>query len=320
MNKFKLFFVIIALLIQNCRNISPCKPTEGLDFDSDSAYSYIAEQLSFGPRVPNTPAHDSCAIYLKNKLKSYKANVYFQKADVKKYDSTTMHIVNIIGEFYPEKQRRIVLYSHWDSRFYADGELDSANRNHPIPGANDGASGISILLEIARQITKKEPNVGVDIIFFDAEDQGQPLSENNFDEKSWSLGAQYWAMHPHKKNYQAFLGINIDLVGANHAMFCREDNSRYFDNFTVKRLWEFAKKLGYADYFYDNLTRPIINDHVFINEIAGIKSILIVDNRPGHFIPYFKEWHTSKDNLNVIDKNTLNAVGNVLMQYIYCLE
>lgn len=320
MNKIKLLFLIIVLIFTNCKNLNRCHPNNQLNFNADSAYSYIEKQVSFGPRVPNTNAHDSCAIYLSKKLESFGAKVYIQKVDVRKYDSTIMHIQNIIGEFYPEKKRRIILYSHWDSRFYADGEVDSLKRNHPIPGANDGGSGVAVLLEIARQLHKIEPKVGVDIIFFDAEDQGEPLSSNVFNEKSWSIGAQYWAKHPHKKNYKAFFGLNLDLAGAKGAMFCREDNSRYFDNFSVKRIWKLAQDMGYDNYFFNDLTRPVINDHVFINKIAGIKSVLIVDNRPGHYIPYFKEWHTSKDNINIIDKKTLDVVGNVVIQYIYCLE
>lgn len=316
----KILLLLAFFLAVSCRNIDDCNPTEGLDFNADSAYEYIRKQVSFGPRVPNTMAHDSCALFLENKLKKFGGKVYIQKADVRRYDSTILHITNIIAEFYPEKKRRVMLFTHWDSRFYADGEPDSVDRNHAIPGANDGASGVAILLEIARQITKKEPEVGVDIMLFDAEDQGPPITNKIFDEKTWCLGSQYWTKHPHRQDYKAFQGIEIDLAGAANAKFCREDNSRYFDNFTVKRLWKFAAELGYSDYFCDNLASAIINDHVFVNQNAHISSILIVDNgRPGR-IPFFKEWHTSRDDMSVIDKKTLKVVGNVVMQYVYCLK
>lgn len=316
----KILLILTIFSIVSCRNINDCKSTTGLNFNADSAYKYIKKQLSYGPRVPNTSAHDSCALFLEKKLKKFGGKVYVQKANVQKYDNTILHIENIIAEFYPKKKRRVMLFTHWDSRFYADGEADSINKNHPIPGANDGASGVAILLEIARQITKKEPNVGVDIMLFDAEDQGPPLSHKIFDEKTWCLGSQYWTKHPHRPNYKAIEGIEIDLAGAKNAKFCREDNSRYFDNFTVKRLWKFAEKIGYSDYFCDKLTGAIVNDHVFVNQNAHINSILIVDNgRPGH-IPFFKEWHTAKDDLSVIDKKTLEVVGKVVMQYVYCLK
>ena len=296
-----------------------CRKTNE-SFNADSAFFYIQKQVDFGPRVPNTPSHDSCAIYLISKLEQFGAKVIVQNATVKRYDGKEMRISNIIGKFYPQKKRRILLFAHWDTRFYADGEPDSLQRRIPIAGANDGASGVAVLLEIAREISSKEPNIGVDIIFFDAEDQGEPVDLGIYDEKAWSLGVQYWAKAINNTHNKPFLGICLDMVGAKNAVFAQEDNSRYFNNFEVKRLWALAKSMGYDTLFVNVFSRGLLDDHVFVSQNAGIRSILIADNRPYTKNPFFPFWHTHKDTVKNIDKKTLYATGIVLINYIYCMK
>ncbi len=287
-------------------------------FNEDSAFYYIEKQVSFGSRIPNTPAQDSCADFLQNKLLEFDANVIIQNTNVKRFDGEILNISNIIAEFYPEKERRILLFAHWDSRYFADLETDFEKKEKPILGANDGASGVAVLLEIARIISVQEPEVGIDIIFFDGEDQGQPLYMNIYDEKAWCLGVQYWGQNPHKENYDALYGIGLDMVGTPNATFSREDNSRFFNNPLVKKTWQIAVNLGYEEYFIEDLSKPILHDHVFVSQMTGIRSILIIDNNRNKAIPYFDNWHTHNDNLENIDKNTLKVVGQTLITLIYC--
>ncbi len=314
------FFIIFLFLLGSCKNITDCKPIQELNFNEDSAFLYIKKQTDLGPRVPNSPAHDSCILYLEKKLKSFGANVILQKTKLERYDEKILNSTNIIAEFYPSKQRRILLFSHYDSRFFADMEKNPLKQDNPIPGANDGASGVGVLLEIGRQIMQKEPFIGVDIIFFDAEDQGQPLYFEVYNEKSWCLGSQYWAKNPHKKNYKALFGIELDMVGSPDASFYKEDNSRYFNNFLVKRFWRLADSLGYKKTFPDKFSKGVLHDHVFVSQIAGIRSILIIDNKPHKKIPYFEHWHTQKDDIENIDKTSLKKVGQTLLNFIYCIE
>jgi len=319
--RYKIFYSLFFLIVFfSCKNVETCSLDRNLMINEDSAFLYIKKQVEFGPRVPNTQAHNECVQYLANKLESFGANVIIQQALVNRFDGLPLDISNIIAEFYPEKERRILFFAHYDTRYFADMEKEPQEQNKPISGANDGASGVGVLLEIARQISQNEPNVGVDIIFFDAEDQGQPLYMDVYDEKAWALGAQYWSLNKHKPDYDALFGVAVDMVGYSDAVFSKEDNSRYFNNFLVKKVWTIADSLGYSNYFPEKYSNPVLHDHVFVSQIAGIRSILILDNIRSKEIPFFDNWHTHKDTIENIDKNTLKVVGNVLLQLIYCTE
>ena len=154
--------------------VKKASTTTAPSFNADSAYAYVEKQVSFGYRVPNTPAHKACGDYLVSELKRFGAQVYEQEATLKAYDGTPLESRNIIGSFNPDKDKRILLFAHWDTRPYSDHDPDPANHKKPLDGADDGASGVGALLEIARQMGMKAPEVGVDIIFFDAEDYGTP--------------------------------------------------------------------------------------------------------------------------------------------------
>ena len=171
-------------------------------FNSDSAYSFVEKQVSFGPRVISSRAWDECSKYLEAKLKSYNADVKIQTAPVTTYDGKNHTLRNIIASFDSQNNNRVALFAHWDSRHIADH--DTINQDKPILGANDGGSGVGVLIEIARIINETKPKVGVDIILFDAEDYGQPEnSKYPIMSDSWCLGAQHWSKNPHKKNYFA---------------------------------------------------------------------------------------------------------------------
>lgn len=288
-------------------------------FNADSAYRHIAEQVAFGPRVPDTEAHSRCADYLEQMLSRYGAQVTRQQAQVIRYDGKKLPITNLIGTYYPEKSARILLMAHWDCRPWADADPDPANHHTPIPGANDGASGVAVLLEIARLLGQQQPNVGVDILFFDAEDAGTPRwasTPNGDDSHTWCLGSQYWAAMPHKENYIARFGILLDMVGGRNATFYQEGYSRGYAAHVIAKVWSQAAALGYAGYFIDRAGGYVTDDHLPVNETLGIPSIDIVptDTENGGFCP---QWHTMEDDLPLIDPATLKAVGQTIAAVVY---
>ena len=215
------------------------------DFNGDSAYAYTKAQVAFGARVPNSQAHINCANYLAAKLSDFGALVTEQRTDLRAFDGTILHAVNIIGTFNPQASKRILLYSHWESRPWADNDPIPSNRKKPVMGANDGASSVGVLLEMARLMGKQLPDVGVDIIFFDAEDYGAPKwfkSQQNT-EDTWCLGTQYWANNPHVPGYRAEYGILLDMIGAPNATFYREQVSEQFAANIISKVWSQAASL-----------------------------------------------------------------------------
>ena len=208
-------------------------------FNADSAYRYVKEQVDFGPRVPNTAAHRACGDYLIGKLRQFGATVHVQEADLVAYDNTILKARNIIGSFNPDNRRRVLLCAHWDSRPYADSERSKKKQKQPILGANDGASGVGVLLEMARQMQQQAPAIGVDIIFFDAEDYGIPtFYRGDYKADTWCLGSQYWGRVPHVQGYNARYGILLDMVGGRGATFYREGFSQRTAPTQVKKIWD----------------------------------------------------------------------------------
>ena len=232
------------------------------NFNSDSAYFFVERQVSFGPRVISSKAWDKCSKYLTKKLESYGAKVIVQQAPVTTYDQKKHTLRNIIGSYSPEKNNRIALFAHWDSRHVAD--YDTINTSQPILGANDGGSGVGVLLEIARNINLKNPKIGVDIIFFDAEDYGQP-ENSKFPtmNDSWCLGSQYWSKNPHKQNYFAKYGILLDMVGGKDAEFWQEGISSYYASNIIKKVWDIAHDIGYSNFFIYKKSPQIMDDHYY---------------------------------------------------------
>ena len=281
------------------------------NFDTDSAYYFIEQQVKFGPRVPNSEAHKKCADYLVAELKRFNWNVQIQEAKVIAFNKKVLDMKNIIGSYNTDSKNRILLFAHWDTRPFAD--KDKKDQNKPILGANDGGSGVGVLLEIARQINFIKPNIGIDIIFFDAEDYGQP--ENTMTTPtpdSWCLGSQYWAKNPHTPNYYAQFGILLDMVGAKDATFPLEGTSMYYAPAIIQNIWKTAHTLGYQKYFITKQTGMTTDDHLYVNSILKIPSINIVHinsftEQYGHF------HHTHLDNMDIINKETLKAVGETVL-------
>jgi hypothetical protein len=297
------------------------EPLKVPPFNADSAYAYVKAQVDFGPRVCNTKAHEKCEAYLVSKLKQYCNDVTVQKGKVKAFDGTLLGFANIIASFNPATNNRIFLCSHWDSRPFADHDIDLKKHKTPIDGANDGASGVGILLEIARQLSLSKPAIGVDLILLDAEDYGPSDDQQRTEDTSdwWGLGSQYWAKNPHKPNYFAKYGILLDMVGAPNATFMQEGFSKQYAPAILANVWNIAGRLGYSDYFLYDKGDMITDDHVFINKILNIPTIDIIHlvreenfDRTG----FYHTWHTTGDNLASIDKTTLGVVGKTLMSVI----
>lgn len=317
---------IIALYIStlvSCQKAENKQSTQVLvnkvipEFIADSAYQYVKNQVDFGPRVPNTKEHDDCAAYLVTELKRFGAETIEQRADLKAFDGTMLKSVNIIGSYNPEAKSRVLLFAHWDSRPWSDHDPIIANRTKPVLGANDGASGVGILLEMARLFNTQKPDIGVDIVFFDAEDYGAPENVQGSNEDSWCLGSQYWSKNPHIKGYTAKYGILLDMVGAPDATFYKEEISMHYAGHVVNKVWAAAEQLGFGQYFRDENIGGITDDHLYVNRIAGIPSIDIIQYNKDSNQGFGHYWHTVNDNMDNIDKKTLHAVGSTLMKVVY---
>jgi Zn-dependent M28 family amino/carboxypeptidase len=287
-------------------------------FCEDSAYAYVAEQCAFGPRVMNSAAHDSCGEYIAQKFKSFGAVVYDQYADSKLYTGTPIKMRNIIASYNPEAPARILIAGHWDSRQWADNDPDEANHNTPIDGANDGGSSIGVMLEIARQLQlandSNQVKIGVDFICWDAEDSGGSGSES-----SWCLGSQYWSGVRHIDGYTARYGINLDMVGGSNTVFYREQYSMKYAPSVVDKVWGAAQRIGYEKYFsYDDEGGYITDDHLQVNR-GGIPCIDVIgtDTERNGFP---RTWHTLDDNIKHINKETLKAVGQTMLEVIWTEE
>ncbi|MDE6267598.1 MAG: M28 family peptidase [Muribaculaceae bacterium] len=289
-------------------------------FDADSAFKYVKAQTDFGPRVPGTEAHRRCGAMLAAELKRLGADtVLTQEATVTAFDGTRLPIVNIMGRFNPEAPMRVLLAAHWDSRPWADSEEDETARLKPIDGANDGASGTGVLMEVARQLASNPlpAGLGVDILMVDAEDYGTPSDSPRQDEDSWCLGTQYFIEHmPYKPTQLPIYGIVLDMVGGRDAKFHREYFSQRLAYPVVNRVWAEAIAAGYGDRFINSTGGAITDDHIYLNK-AGIPTIDIIENDnelTGSFNP---TWHTLDDTIENIDPATLGVVGQTVLNTIY---
>lgn len=328
--------VIVASLFVALSACSPKKKTEETQtatrvvnvprFNADSAYFFVDRQVKFGPRVPNTKAHQQAAEYLLDRLKKYGATVSVQDFDAVTWDNQKLQLKNIIASYNPQVEKRILLAAHWDTRPYAD--KDEEKKNAPFDGANDGAGGVGVLLEIARTFSQnKLPSVGVDLILFDGEDWGMDTSTGQESKIKmpdgykdwWCLGSQYWSKHKHQKNYTAYYGIVLDMVGSKHAQFFREGGSLEMAPSVVEKVWNTAHKLGYTDYFVKTNVSGITDDHIFVSEMGKIPTIDIVHYQMG--IGFFGDYHHKrKDNMSIISKETLGVVGNTVLNVVYYEE
>lgn len=309
-------FLLAALAFAGCGGkkaaaeaVADSSAETAVTFDADSAYSYVAKQVSFGPRVPNTEAHRLCGEWLVSELTRHGAVVTQQDANLKAFDGTVLNAKNILGRFNPDSDTRLLLLAHWDCRPWADQDPDPANHKTPVDGANDGASGVGVLLEIARQLGAAAPSKGVDILFVDAEDWGTEGSE-----ESWAMGARYFVEHPPIEGYLPDEAILLDMVGGKGAVFCREYFSEQAAPRLAQSLWGIAASIGYGDIFQNKFGGAVTDDHVQL--IAkGIPTVDIIEYHPEEESGFNPHWHTVTDNMDNIDPATLKAVGETVLHY-----
>ena len=330
--KRALLILGLLLVFASCENEK--KPTQTVQkqekknvvvpaFVGDSAYYFVKRQCDFGPRVPGSEAHRLCAEWMVETLRGYADTVYVQDFRTRIYNGQIFDGKNIIATFNPGAKKRIIVAAHWDSRPYADNDPDEKNWQKPIDGANDGASGCGVMMEMARVMKTHRiaDNIGIDFIFFDLEDFGAPkwADESLHNDLSWGLGSQYWAKKPHVGGYSAYFGILLDMVGASNPRFPKEYYSQRDAAWVVSKVWRTAREMGYDDYYTNELGDPINDDHIYMIHYADIPTVDMIhlvgdEDRTSCFFPY---WHTIKDNIECIDVKTLQVVGNVTMKVIY---
>ena len=290
------FFMITAFAVDSCNFYNTVKIPP---FDRDRAFGYLEYQVAMGPRVPGTKIHDDALNWIVKRLQEYTPYVKIQPFK-DTYAGTEIMMKNVMASFYPDKTRRVLLCAHWDSRHHADRDPDSLKWKEPVPGANDGASGVAVLLEIASALTKAEPPVGVDIVFFDGEDGG-----DYGDNSTWILGSRYFAgaMPP---SYQPEFAILLDMIGDRDLSLSRDINSRV----SAPELWDRIEKLCVS--FSIPLSpyeSDITDDHIPLIE-RGIPSVDLIDFN-------YPSWHTVSDTPDKCSAESLEKIGKLVLTIVY---
>ncbi len=331
LNAARLLSLGLLVLAQACKGdpkppvIEPAAPVVKTQlavpaFNADSAYAHVVAQVRPGPRTPESESHAATRAYVQRTLERYGATVTVQAFDARLFDGRRVKGYNIIGSFRPEAPRRVFLSAHYDTRPFADSELSTERRDEPIDGADDGASGVGVLLEVARLVGANPITVeefGLDLVFFDLEDYGKPDGETQEDMYTWAMGSQYWANNPWREGYAPQFGVLLDMVGAEGAVFGREQYSRQYAGNIQHAIWTLAQSMGRGERFVDANIGPVTDDHYFVNTIAGWPTVDIIYKPIDGSTPFGKHWHTHDDDLDVIDRSTLGDVGQVVTAVVY---
>lgn len=279
-----------------------CSSDHSSEFKGERAYQYLKEECQFGPRNPGSPGHRALKKYLLDFFSTYSNLV---KSQDFAWEDTTgnlkLELSNIIVSFYPEKKERVLLCAHWDTRPWADRDSNPENHSTPILGANDGASGVAVLMELAPILSKKKTRYGVDLVFFDAEDLGSDDRPER-----WCLGSNYFSRN--LGGYKASFGILLDMVGDKDLQIYKEGYSNHYAKEVVDLVWSKAEKLSISN-FKPEVKNFLIDDHISLIK-AGIPCIDIID----FDYPY---WHTLGDTPDKCSPESLEKVGKVLLKVLY---
>lgn len=317
-----LFFWVMSVLIATGCTKEQSKPTvEKLQspntsapsqsyipaFSGARAFEFLVRQTRFGPRNPGSSGHTSCREFLANEMRKYADEVRLQEFSHRGYQGERLELTNVIASFNAQAASRILLCAHWDTRPRAENDENKARRHEPIIGANDGASGVAVLLELASLFKERPPQVGVDLVLFDGEDYGL-----EGDIASYLLGSRYFAAHK-PVDYSPRFGILVDMVGDKFLDVPKEQHSVKYAPDVLEMVWSKARELGYAQ-FTDEVGELITDDHLPLNEV-GIKTIDLIDfNYPD---PTNRFWHSHKDIPENCSAESLEAVGTVLTHVVY---
>lgn len=292
---------VIALaalsLLAACREAP--RPRE---FDGASAFHYIETQVGFGPRVPNTEPHTRMAAWLDSMLRTRSDTLVVQRWDHVTAKGDTLHLTNFLARFNPAAPKRLLFLAHWDSRPTADSPK-SADKTKPVLGANDGGSGVALLLGVADALKKAPTTLGVDLLFDDGEDYG------DFEKTPMDvlIGARYYGAHQ-PPGPQPLYAVLWDLVADRDLQIYQEGNSLVGAPEVVERVWETARELGYAGRFVASPRHTLIDDHLELQKV-GIRAIDVVDFD-------YSWWHTPFDTIDKVSAASLQIVGDVAMALV----
>jgi len=300
-------FLVSLLLVTACslpdneQGPTPGAPT----FDGRKAMALVDTQVAFGPRVPGMPGHAAEAAWMIARLDSVADAVQVDTFAIQFPSGKTLHLTNVLAKFRPQETRRILFLTHWDTRPQADQDPDSANRDKPIPGANDGGSGTAVLLELADLLADTAPPMGIDLLFVDGEDYG-PGTKEMF------LGAERYASRLDSASRPIY-GVLLDMVGDADPNFPVEANSAQAAPIVVQKFRRAAAGLGYQKYFPDRVGPSVYDDHIPLLQ-AGLPTIDVIDFQYG---PDNRYWHTLQDTPEHMSASTLGMVGQVVVELIY---
>lgn len=320
--------VLLGCLLFSCGGKQKADTSAGSDVqiepvvtaNADSLYNFVKDQVNLGPRNPGSPGHVACVDYIMKSVMKYGADtVMVQTAPVTTYVGETFTAQNILAQFNPEAKRRVLLLAHYDTRPWASEDNDKEARQRPIDGANDGGSGVAVLLEVARNLGKHPlDSIGIDLLFTDVEDSGQSETWGS-QEETWCLGTQEWVKDmPYDETNLPEFGILLDMVGGKDAKFHREYFSQQNAKKYLDRVWSIADASGFGDRFPNDIGTSCLDDHVYINR-AGIPCIDIIENSNPSTYSFNPTWHTLGDNLGAIDSRTMRIVTQVVLNTLYYL-
>jgi Zn-dependent M28 family amino/carboxypeptidase len=315
----QIYFLLILIFsgLLSCKtdpkNAMPKKdlpPAKVPAVSADSMMNFVEKQLSFGVRYPGSEGHLKVRDWIVAKMKSYGAEVSIQEFKASFLGKKDVPSYNIIARINPKLSDRIALFAHYDSRLIAEKDKDVSKQGLPILGAVDGAGGVAGLIEIARQLKENPAGIGVDFVFFDAEDQGEEARL-----ESWCLGSQHWSQNPDKDKEKPKFGILMDLVGAAGSVYGKEEISFKMAQLLQENVWQLARSMGKSDLFVNLPVGPITDDHYYVNLYSKIPTIDIIATKPtGQFGDYH---HTHGDTIEALDKNILASVVQVVTAVVY---
>ena len=284
------------------------KPQGPREFDGPRAFGYLETQVKFGPRIPNTAPHDSCGAWILAQVRRTADTVIVQDFTVTTKKGEHLRLRNYLARFKPQATERILYLAHWDTRPHADQDQNLGAQRQPVPGANDGASGVAVLLGVADALKNKAPALGVDLLFVDGEDYGEFVDVDS----AYSdvlMGSRYFAQHQ-PAGYPPLFAVLFDMVGAKDLQLPYEQYSQAFAPEVVDRVWRVADSLGYRGVFQHGPGPSLIDDHTMLQH-AGIHTIDVVD-----FEGYHAYWHTIEDTIDKVSAASLQIVGDVAVALV----